>query len=233
MVPSVSADQEQITITPISGSGSSNGCKLTEEGCYSQNTATVDVGGVVIFYNTDTAYHTFTSGIPSDDIIGTEFDSGMLSPGDSFEWKPENVGSFPYFDMIHPWMQGTIIVQEAEKLERIAHNACIDDMDTDWKISFTFEMIMDGQPAEVQPNIGIRDECQRAIYTLSNDGTVYAEWVENPDFELGHFLYVAKFPIRDMEESKTEVYVNDRLAENGLKTPLQDKYHYKELCCIR
>ena len=36
-----------------------------------------------------------------------------------------------------------------------AHNACIDDMDTDWKISFTFEMIMDGQKAEVQPNIGI------------------------------------------------------------------------------
>jgi hypothetical protein len=108
-----------------------------------------------------------------------------------------------------------------------AHNACIDDMDTDWKISFTFEMIMDGQPAEVQPNIGITEECQRAIYTLSNDGTVYAEWIENPNFELGHFLYISKFPIRDMEESKTEVYVNDRLAENGLKTPLQDKSHYK------
>jgi hypothetical protein len=108
-----------------------------------------------------------------------------------------------------------------------AHNACIDDMDTDWKISFTFEMIMDGQKAEVQPNIGITDECQRAIYTLSNDGTVYAEWIENPDFELGHFLYISKFKIRDMEESKTEVYVNDRLAENGLRTPLQDKYHYK------
>ena len=47
-----------------------------------------------------------------------------------------------------------------------AHNACIDDMDTDWKISFTFEMIMDGQKAEVQPNIGITEECQRAIYTF-------------------------------------------------------------------
>jgi hypothetical protein len=100
-------------------------------------------------------------------------------------------------------------------------------MDTNWKISFTFEMIMDGQKAEVQPNIGITEECQRAIYTLSNDGTVYAEWIENPDFELGHFLYISKFKIRDMEESKTEVYVNDRLAENGLKTPLQDKHHYK------
>jgi hypothetical protein len=108
-----------------------------------------------------------------------------------------------------------------------AHNACIDNMETDWKISFTFEMIMDGQKAEVQPNIGISDECQRAIYTLSNDGTVYAEWSENPDFELGHFLYISKFPIRDMEESKTEVYVNGRLVEDGLKTPLQDKYHYK------
>ena len=63
-----------------------------------------------------------------------------------------------------------------------AHNACIDDMETDWKISFTFEMIMDGQKAEVQPNIGISDECQRAIYTLSNDGTVYAEWSEKSKF---------------------------------------------------
>jgi len=112
-------------------------------------------------------------------------------------------------------------------IARQAHMACIEDMDTDWKISFTFEMIMDGQKAEVQPNIGIMEECQRAIYTLSNDGTVYAEWTENPNFELGHFLFISNFPIRDMEESKTEIYVNDRLAEKGLKTPLQDKYHYK------
>jgi len=107
------------------------------------------------------------------------------------------------------------------------HNACIDDIDTNWKISFTFEMIMDGQKAEVQPNIGITDDCQRAIYTLSNDGTVYAEWTENPNFEIGHFLYISNFKIRDMEESKTEIYVNDKLSENGLKTPIQEKYHYK------
>ena len=108
------------------------------------------------------------------------------------------------------------------------HNACINDIDTNWNISFTFEMIKDGQRAEVQPNIGITEGgCQRAIYTLSNDGTVYAEWIENPNFELGHFLYISKFEIRDMEESKTKIYVNDVLSESGLKTPLQDKYHYK------
>ena len=108
-----------------------------------------------------------------------------------------------------------------------AHNACIDDIDTNWKVSFTFEMIMDGQKAEVQPNIGITEDCQRAIYTLSNDGTVYAEWIEDTNFEIGHFLYISKFKIRDVEESKTEIYVNDKLSERGLKTPIQDKYHYK------
>jgi len=112
MSPVSFADHSEITITPISGSGSGSGCELTEEGCYSPNTATVDVGGVVIFSNTDNVAHTFSSGVPSDDIIGTEFNSGMLAPGDSAEWKPENVGEFSYFDMIHPWMVGLIIVQE-------------------------------------------------------------------------------------------------------------------------
>ncbi|ABX13401.1 hypothetical protein [Nitrosopumilus maritimus] len=107
------------------------------------------------------------------------------------------------------------------------HNACIDDLDTPWKISFTFEMVKDGLKAEVQPNIGITEECQRAIYTLSNDGTVYAEWTENPNFEIGHFLYISGFQIRDMEESKTEIFVNDKPSEHGLKTPIQDGYHYK------
>ena len=83
-----------------------------------------------------------------------------------------------------------------------AHNACIDDMDTDWKISFTFEMIMDGQKAEVQPNIGITEECQRAIYTLSNDGTVYAEWTENPNFELGHFYTFLSFKLEIWKSQK-------------------------------
>ena len=71
----------------------------------------MSVGSTVTFSNTDSNMHTFTSGNPSDEIIGTEFNSGMLAPGDSAQWMPENVGTFSYFDMIHPWMQGTIIVQ--------------------------------------------------------------------------------------------------------------------------
>ena len=113
MSPASFAEHSEVTITPISGSGSGSGCELTEEGCYNPSIATVDVGGVVIFSNTDSVSHTFSSGVPSDDVIGTEFNSGMLAPGDSAQWIPENIGEFSYFDMIHPWMQGTIIVQEA------------------------------------------------------------------------------------------------------------------------
>ena len=111
MSPASFADHSEVTITPVPGSGfPDSGCEV--DGCYNPNTATVDVGGVVIFSNTDTASHTFSSGVPSDDIIGTEFNTGILEPGDSAEWIPENIGEFAYFDMIHPWMQGTIIVQE-------------------------------------------------------------------------------------------------------------------------
>ena len=112
MSPASFADHSEIIITPITGSGSP-GCERTEEGCYNPSTVTINIGSVVIFSNTDNdSLHTFTSGIPSDDIIGIDFDSGMLSPGDSVEWNPTEVGEFPYFDMIHPWMQGLIIVQE-------------------------------------------------------------------------------------------------------------------------
>ena len=127
MSPASFADHSEVTITPISGSGSSSGCELTEEGCYNPSIATVDVGGVVTFSNTDSVSHTFSSGVPSDDVIGTEFNSGMLAPGDSAEWIPENIGEFSYFDMIHPWMQGTIIVQEAAAEEPVVVEEVVEE----------------------------------------------------------------------------------------------------------
>ena len=114
MSPAAFADHHEITITPIAGSGfPDSGCEV--DGCYTPSTVTIGVGSVVIFSNTDNVAHTFSSGVPSDDIIGTEFNTGILAPGDSGEWIPENVGEFSYFDMIHPWMQGLIIVQEFEE----------------------------------------------------------------------------------------------------------------------
>jgi predicted secreted protein with PEFG-CTERM motif len=104
-------------VTIITGSVplSAPGCEETNE-CYTPGDATVDAGEKVIMTNTDsTGIHTFTSGTvdgfsPSPD--GT-FDSGILNADQSFEWTPDTAGEYPYYCMLHTWMQGTIIVQEA------------------------------------------------------------------------------------------------------------------------
>ncbi len=117
MTPGAYADHSEVTIETAAGSGAP-GCEETAEGCYIPSTATVDVGGVVIFSNTDSAAHTFTSGDPTmPDTVQVLFDSGLAMAGSTFEWSPTEVGDVPYFCMVHPWMQGLIIVQEAEAAE--------------------------------------------------------------------------------------------------------------------
>ena len=110
--PAAFADHSEVTIEAAAGSGAP-GCEETDDGCYIPGTATVDVGGVVIMSNPDTAAHTFTAGTPADGPSG-EFDTGLLMAANSFEWSPDTVGEVPYFCMVHPWMIGTIIVQEVE-----------------------------------------------------------------------------------------------------------------------
>ena len=106
------ADHSEVTIVPVAGSGAP-GCEETAEGCYIPSTATVDVGGKVIMTNTDSAAHTFTSGTPEGGPDGV-FDTSLLMVDNSYEWTPMTVGEQPYFCMVHPWMMGTIIVQEVE-----------------------------------------------------------------------------------------------------------------------
>ena len=115
MTPAAFADHSEVTIVPAAGSGAP-GCEETADGCYLPSTATVDVGGVVIMTNTDSAAHTYTSGTPDGGPDGV-FDTSLLMVNNSFEWNPMTVGEQPYFCMVHPWMQGVIIVQEVEAEE--------------------------------------------------------------------------------------------------------------------
>ena len=113
MTPAAFADHSEVTIEAAQGSGAP-GCEETAEGCYIPSTATVDVGGKVIFSNPDSAAHTFTSGDPTmPETVQALFDSSLVMAGSTYEWSPTEAGDVPYFCMVHPWMQGLIIVQEA------------------------------------------------------------------------------------------------------------------------
>lgn len=69
------------------------------------------IGDTIKWSNSDTAAHTVTSGTPQDgpDDI---FDSGLFPPGQSFEYQFTEIGQYPYFCIVHPWMVGTITVTE-------------------------------------------------------------------------------------------------------------------------
>ncbi|MEK6831505.1 MAG: PEFG-CTERM sorting domain-containing protein, partial [Thermoproteota archaeon] len=86
----------------------------------------VDVGGKVIFSNTDTAAHTFTAGSAADGPSG-EFDSSLVMAGSSYEWTPTTAGEVPYFCMVHPWMTGLIVVQEAGTEEQTGEEMHTED----------------------------------------------------------------------------------------------------------
>lgn len=109
--PAAFADHSEVVIEPVPGSGIA-GCQ-NEGGCYNPMVATVDVGGVVIFQNTDNVAHTFTAGTPQDGPSGV-FDSGLAMIDASFEYEADTVGEIPHFCIVHPWMTGLIVVQEAE-----------------------------------------------------------------------------------------------------------------------
>ncbi|MBT3762303.1 MAG: hypothetical protein HOF89_06970, partial [Candidatus Nitrosopelagicus sp.] len=95
-----------VTIEPVAGSGAP-GC---EPECYSPSTATISAGGTVTFDNTDTAPHTATSGSAANGPDGI-WDSSLIMVNASYSVTLSDSGNYSYFCMVHPWMEGTVIVE--------------------------------------------------------------------------------------------------------------------------
>ena len=141
IAPAAFADHAEVTIEPTAGSGAP-GCEETPEGCYLPSTATVDVGGKVIFSNTDNAAHTFTAGTPADGPSG-EFDTSLLMIDTTYEYSPDTAGEIQYFCMVHPWMLGTIIVQEVGADEH-------GDEAGELMVTITDSAVLDGTQVELE-----------------------------------------------------------------------------------
>ncbi len=114
-------------------------------------------GDEVVWKNADTAVHTVTSGTAKDgpDDI---FDSGMFGPGKSFLQTFSDVGHFPYYCLLHPWMIGEIIVTDGYSIipnvgENVGDGSILFDVEYDFnrllpiatinedKNSITFDII--------------------------------------------------------------------------------------------
>ena len=96
------------TVTNAPGS-STPGCEATDD-CFMPSTVVIALGGTVTWENTDNAAHTATSGSPSDGPDGV-WDSSLMMVNGSYSVTLDEAGTYPYFCMVHPWMQGTVVVE--------------------------------------------------------------------------------------------------------------------------
>ena len=96
------------TVTNAPGS-STPGCEATDD-CFMPSTVVIALGGTVTWENTDNAAHTATSGSPSDGPDGV-WDSSLMLVNGSYSVTLDEAGTYPYFCMVHPWMQGTVGVE--------------------------------------------------------------------------------------------------------------------------
>jgi predicted secreted protein with PEFG-CTERM motif len=112
------ADHAEVTVSIPAGS-STEGCEATNE-CYIPAEVTIDAGSEVTWTNDDTAAHTVTSGTLDGGPDGI-FDSQLFMAGTTFSHMFEEAGDYPYFCLVHPWMQGRVIVQEAHAEEETIH----------------------------------------------------------------------------------------------------------------
>ena len=98
------------------------------------------------------------------------------------------------------------------------------------------ELYVNGNKAVIPANIGfegtidglLESDCQHALYTLTDDGTIYAEWEEEYPFEIGHFLWTWKsFPMKDMDESKSRIIVDGKESDHFVHALLKDGSVYR------
>lgn len=100
------------------------GCETTNE-CFIPYKVLLTVGDEVTWSNDDSAAHTVTAGSAADGPSGL-FDSSLFMAGTTFSHKFESKGEFPYFCMVHPWMEGIVVVQEASAEENGEEGLMVD-----------------------------------------------------------------------------------------------------------
>jgi plastocyanin len=102
---SAGAGGETTVVMPLGSSAATSGAG------YEPSEVTVSPGTTVIWNNKDNALHTATSGeSPTPD---GKFDSGIVGANQQSKpvTMPTEPGEYKYFCTLHPFLQGTVIVQ--------------------------------------------------------------------------------------------------------------------------
>jgi predicted secreted protein with PEFG-CTERM motif len=192
--PTAFADHMTASVSIPTGSGVP-GCEDTNE-CYIPAEVTVDVGGEVTWTNDDSAAHTVTSGMPSDaDSVGAMFDSGLLLAGSTYSQVFDEEGTVNYFCIVHPWMQGMVVVQAA-----MADNGAEEEEEHEELTVMVSSELADGG---TQVNLEFNQLHVNYVITAKQNGeTVFEETVHAMEMTASHMV-----DIEASEESPLDIEV--------------------------
>ena len=85
------------------------GCQLNKGSCFSPCQVIILKGDTITWRNQDSIVHMVTSGSGNHGPDGL-FSSSFIQPQQTFSHKFEKIGSFVYYDPLHPYTEGVIIV---------------------------------------------------------------------------------------------------------------------------
>ena len=78
---------------------------------FEHSTVEIEVGEAITWVNADGVPHTVTAGLSG--VGDGRFDSDLLGPGQAFTQHFDQEGSFPFTCLLHPQMNGTVVVDRS------------------------------------------------------------------------------------------------------------------------
>lgn len=88
------------------------GCPKRGDSCFTPCQITVKMGDTVTWFNRDSRIHMITSGSAQGGPNGW-FSSKAIAPNGIFSHTFDRKGAFTYFDNLHPYAQGVVIVDNS------------------------------------------------------------------------------------------------------------------------
>lgn len=143
------------------------------------------VDDTINWKNADTAFHDVTSGSEDTGPDGI-FASNPLAPGKSFSQKFSEIGVYPFYCTIHPWMSGVVNVIKDPGSVRSIHNVASGYSDDG--LGFEVKYILD---TPLEENVRIDTSENALIFRIDgdteNDQVTFilpTELIENPNLVL-------------------------------------------------